>query len=56
MIRRLFFFLFLVFCFSCEEQGLFVKCPDCTAEEPVKTNLEIKLDIGFHGAATVIKV
>jgi hypothetical protein len=53
---RLFLFLILVICFSCEEQGLFVKCPDCTAEEPLKTNLEIKIDINFYSNATLIKV
>ena len=54
--KEIFLFLTLVICFSCEEQGLFVKCPDCTAEEPLKTNLEIKFDRGFNGGATSIKV
>jgi hypothetical protein len=35
----------LVFCFSCEDQGLVVKCPDCLSDEPIKTNLEVKLDM-----------
>lgn len=39
-------FIFMIFCFSCEERGLaLVNCPDCTANEPTKTSLEIKLDI-----------
>jgi len=53
---RLFLFLILVICFSCEEQGIFIKCPDCTAEEPLKTDLEIKLDLTFYSSATLIEV
>lgn len=48
--------LTFVFCFSCEEQGLYVKCRDCTADEPVKTNLEVKTDLGNYGYETVINV
>jgi hypothetical protein len=33
-----------IFCLSCEDQGFIVKCPDCTTDEPVSTNLEVKLD------------
>jgi hypothetical protein len=54
--KRISFLLILVVCFSCEEQGLFVKCADCTIEEPVKTDLEIKIDINHLGAATLINV
>ena len=46
----------LIISFSCEEQGLFVKCSECTAEEPVTTELEIKLDYGLYGAATLVNV
>lgn len=36
----------MTFCFSCEKSGLaLVNCQDCTANEPTKTSLEIKLDI-----------
>jgi hypothetical protein len=56
IIIKLCLFLILVICFSCEEQGLFVKCPDCTAEEPIETNLEIKIDLNFYGNITLIKV
>ncbi len=45
-IKILLFTAFL-FCFSCEDQGLIVKCPDCTSAEPLKTNLYVKLDDGF---------
>jgi hypothetical protein len=45
-----------IFCISCEDQGLIVKCPDCTTDEPVKTNLAIKLDVIPSGIATLINV
>ncbi|MGA2407332.1 MAG: hypothetical protein ABSF81_11365 [Bacteroidales bacterium] len=48
IIFKLLLFLILVFCFSCEEQGLFVKCPDCTAKEPDRTELEFKLDFSYR--------
>jgi hypothetical protein len=46
---KLLLFSVLVLCFSCEDQGLFVKCPDCTADEPVKTDLEFKLSFSYGG-------
>ena len=54
--KKLFLFLFLVLCFSCEEQGLFVNCDDCLVKEPLKTNLEIKIDINYTFATTLITV
>ncbi len=48
--------LTFVFCFSCEEQGLFVKCSDCTAGEPLETKLEVKLDLEYYGFETLINV
>lgn len=48
--------LAFVFFFSCEEQGLFVKCSDCTENEPVNTFLEIKLDPDESGSGTLINV
>jgi hypothetical protein len=47
--------LLIVILFSCEEQGIFVKCPDCTKEEPVNVSLDVKLDINYYGT-TKIKV
>jgi hypothetical protein len=44
---KIFLLLTLIIFFSCEDQGLFVKCPDCTADEPVKTDLEFKLDFSY---------
>lgn len=51
-------FLIIVFMFSisCEDKGLIVKCPDCLSTEPSQTDLEIKLDKGINGSATVINV
>ena len=47
--------IFVLF-FSCEDQGLFVKCPDCTVDEPSKTNLNVKIDNSYYGYQTVINV
>lgn len=55
-IQKVLLLLFIVVFFSCEEQGIFIKCPDCTAEEPLKTDLEIKLDLTFYSSATLIEV
>jgi hypothetical protein len=61
--KKILFLIVLVIFFSCENQILFVneqiflvKCADCTAEEPLKANLEIKIDLNNSGTATVIKV
>lgn len=43
----LFFSLF----FSCEKKDLLVVCSDCTAQEPKKTDLKIKLDSDFTHAS-----
>jgi hypothetical protein len=45
----------LVFCFSCEDQGFIVKCPDCLADEPVNTNLDINLN-SSPGYMTIVNV
>jgi len=34
----------ILFCFSCEDKGLIVKCADCLNEEPGDAVLDIKLD------------
>lgn len=46
------FVLFL----SCEDQGLIIKCPDCISEEPLRTDLNIKLDNAYYGYQTVVNV
>ena len=48
--------ILIVLCFSCEDQGLTVKCPDCTADEPVSTFLEVKLNTGNLVGETLINV
>ena len=53
---RILILLTFAFFFSCEEQGLFVKCSDCTTSEPEKTNLEVKLDFAQYGFETIINV
>lgn len=39
----IFLFLIIAICFSCEEQGWFVKCSDCESTEPESTYIELKL-------------
>jgi hypothetical protein len=53
---KILFFLFSVFSFSCEEQPFFVKCDECTTEEPLKAQLKMKLDKSAYGVSTVINV
>jgi len=53
---KIFFFLLTVFSFSCEEQPFFVKCDECTTDEPLKAQLKIKLDKPYYGVPTVINV
>ena len=53
---KIFFFLLTVFSFSCEEQPFFVKCDECTTDEPLKAQLIIKLDKPYYGVPTVINV
>jgi hypothetical protein len=55
LIKCLLLLLF-IFLFSCEDQGLIVKCPDCTLDEPLKTNLEIKLEQAYMGIPTQVNV
>ena len=55
LVRSLIFIL-LVYCFSCEKTSLLiVKCSDCTADEPTKAELDIKIDINESGL-TVINI
>ncbi len=53
---KIFQLIALMFCLACTDQGAIVKCPDCLAEEPTKTILDVKLDLTFVGYETVIKV
>jgi hypothetical protein len=54
---KIFLFVALIFSFSCEDQGLTVRCPDCTENEPSKAELELKLDLNDYGfLSTLITV
>jgi hypothetical protein len=44
---KIFLYIGFLLCFSCQDQGVIVKCPDCTSDEPVETNLDIKFDANF---------
>jgi ribosome-associated translation inhibitor RaiA len=46
----------ILFCFSCEDQGLIVKCADCISNEPVDVVLNIKLDANHSATETTIDV
>ena len=46
----------ILFCFSCEDQGLIVKCADCIGNEPVDVVLDIKLDPNHSPSETTIDV
>jgi hypothetical protein len=54
-IKILLAVVFILF-FSCEDQGLFVKCPDCVSDEPKNTNLEVKLDLPSPGQVTKVNI
>jgi hypothetical protein len=53
---KIFLSIIFVVCFSCEDQGLIIKCPDCMSEEPKKTDLNVKLDNSYSGYQTVVNV
>jgi hypothetical protein len=53
---KIFLLITFVLCFSCEDKGLIVKCVDCYPNEPVKTELELKLDLAYFGTETLINV
>ncbi len=55
-IHKIIFLTFLLVIFSCEDQDLFVSCPDCTEQEPVGTSLEVKLDLSSFGYETSVNV
>jgi hypothetical protein len=46
----------ILFCFSCEDQGLIVKCADCMSDEPVDVVLDIKLDSNHSSNETIVNV
>jgi len=44
LFLRILFFVLLVPFSSCEEQGIFANCGDCSADEPFTATLELTLD------------
>jgi len=54
-IRILSLFILTLF-LSCEKQGLLVNCSDCTTDEPLKADLEIKLDFTYSQNSARIDV
>jgi hypothetical protein len=54
-IQKVIMLLFIVILFSCEEHGYFIKCSECITTEPVKVQLEIKLNFnGYSGVGVRI--
>jgi len=56
IISKIITIITFIICFSCEDQGLIVKCPDCTKEEPEDVVLEVKLDESPSGNITFVTV
>lgn len=56
IIIKLFLIIVAIFCFSCEDQCLFVNCSDCITNEPVSSNLDVKLDASTFKNETLVRV
>jgi hypothetical protein len=56
IINKILFVFILALLISCEDQGIIIKCPDCLQDEPINTDLSIKLDGQFLGQSTLITV
>jgi hypothetical protein len=52
-IIRIILFPLLIIIFSCEDKGFIVRCSDCTAEEPVSTDLTAQLDPDHYTSAVI---
>lgn len=53
---KILFFSALILCFSCEKQGLIIKCNECLDSEPAEVSLTIKADIKTPSTSTLITV
>jgi|APIni6443716594_1056825.scaffolds.fasta_scaffold800047_2 hypothetical protein len=53
---RILLFIILVISFSCEEQGLFIKCADCLEDEPVKAIVEARLESSLSYPEVIVNV
>jgi hypothetical protein len=56
IVIKLFLVITAIFCFSCEDQGLFFNCSDCNTTEPLSSTLDVKLDASTFKNITVVKV
>jgi hypothetical protein len=56
ILIKTFIIITFIFCFSCEDQGLFVNCSDCTSDEPSNANLEVKFSPGSSVKSVIINV
>jgi hypothetical protein len=53
---KIILFIGFLLSFSCEDQGLIVKCPDCTSDEPTAIDLDVKFDGHFSKDPVIINV
>jgi hypothetical protein len=51
---KIFLLVAFIFSFSCEDQGLIVRCPDCKENEPSKTELELKLNLSDNRSLSAL--
>jgi hypothetical protein len=56
VLVRILFITALIFCFSCEKQGLIVKCSECFDSEPTEASLSIIIDPQLHSPSTVVRI
>lgn len=56
MLRKILLFVLLVFFFSCEKQGIIIKCKDCTIDEPSDATLEVVLHRDFYGGPIQLNI
>ncbi len=55
-IRQIILLFILVLLFSCEDQGLIIYCPDCFETEPVKAEIEAKLENNKYYPDVLIQI
>ena len=53
---KLFLWVILILSFSCEEQGISIKCSDCITDEPSTAELDIKIDVSSTSKYTEINI
>jgi hypothetical protein len=56
ILSKIILITIILFCFSCEDQGLIVKCADCLNDEPGDAVLDIKLDSNNSSFETIVNV